>query len=92
MTDNGKMTKPTEREYIATSTVQSIKAIGRKISSMVRGWRLGLMVRVMRVATRWAGSMAKVASRGLIKAPTQANSSTTILKASVSVVERQRAL
>ena len=52
MMDNGKMTKHTEKEFIVISTAPSTKAIGRKINSMGKGWRLGPMVQAMKVATR----------------------------------------
>jgi len=57
MKANGWRIKQMGRARIHMRMVQSISASGRTISSMVLGWRLGLMELFMRECTRKVKSM-----------------------------------
>ena len=83
-TGSGKMIKHMDSEPTVTWMVRSTRVTGRRISSMDMDLRLGQMEPAMKV-TIWRGaSMDKVASDGLTRVLTLANSKRIISKATVS--------
>lgn len=81
----GKMTKLTVMEFIRIWMAPGTRDTGRKISSMARGSRLGLMEPPMKEITLRARSTELAASPGLTKASTTVNSKKTTSKAKESM-------
>ena len=80
----GKTIKRMASAHTVTWTVQSIKATGKRTSSMVTDLKLGQMAQDMRETILRDANTDKGASRGPTKAPTRANLLRTISKAMVS--------
>lgn len=85
-TECGSMIKPTVTESTAIWTVPSMKETGRKINSMGRVSRRGLMARNMMVNTFMARSMERVASPGLTAVLTTATSRTITFKVTDHII------
>lgn len=71
-------------EFTAISMAHVIKASGKKTNNTVRDLKPGLMGRAIKGSMLRGASMVKVASHGLITAPTLVTSLKTTSKASVS--------
>ena len=82
----GSMTKRTDKVCIAIWTEQSMKEIGKKISSMDRVLRLGLMVQGMMDSTSLVRNMESENSHGLMAALTSVTSKKIISKAMVNII------
>lgn len=74
MTVSGKMTRPTASVSTLTWMKQDTKETGKKISSMARDLRLGLMVPHMREAISMGRSTDLESSHGLTAALMRASS------------------
>ena len=51
MKDSGKMARQTEKDSLPMLTARATKETGFKITTMVKAWRTGLMVRNSKVPT-----------------------------------------
>jgi hypothetical protein len=84
MTVAGRTTKPTVSAFTAILMELVTQETGKRINSMVKVLKLGLMEPATKDSTSKAESTAEVASHGLITAHTLATLSTTTSKEKVS--------
>ena len=84
MMATGKMTRHMDSESTVILMEHATKATGKKISSMVKAWRLGQMVQVIKETMLKDAKTVKDVSPGPTRARTQATSSRTTSRDMVS--------
>ena len=77
----GRTTRHTDLEFTAIWTEHAIRVSGKRTNNMARDSKHGLMGLATKDNMWRDASMVRVASHGLITAPTQVTSSRTTLKA-----------